>query len=254
MEVHHPQKHIHHDKKWKEYALEFLMIFLAVSLSFFAENIREKITDHKMAKVYAAAMLDDLKADTAELNAYYRYWDYASKNVDTLFQLLSANNPGQVPSGKLYWYGLFGGAPAIFIPNDATFQQMKSAGTLRLFRNNLIREVAEYDQLARTMKAYGQQDEGIFLEVRKIRSQIFYVQTNERANDIYQAGKSSFVQDRIDSFMRSDPPLLRNDEAIFNQYLELVRSRFMTSKVHYAKELLQQATTLIQDLERVYRL
>ncbi len=62
MEVHHPHKHIHHDKKWKEYALEFLMIFLAVSLSFFAENIREKITDHKMAKVYAAAMLDDLKA------------------------------------------------------------------------------------------------------------------------------------------------------------------------------------------------
>jgi len=125
--------------------------------------------------------------------------------VDTLFQLLSANKPDQVPSGKLYWYGLFGGAPAIFIPNDATFQQMKSAGTLRLFRNNLIREVAEYDQLARTMKAYGQQDEGIFLEVRKIRSQIFYVQTNERAMIFIR--QEIFIcsgQDRF--FYAVDPP------------------------------------------------
>ena len=39
MEVHH---HSHHPKKWKEYITEFLMLFLAVSLGFFAENLREQ--------------------------------------------------------------------------------------------------------------------------------------------------------------------------------------------------------------------
>jgi hypothetical protein len=252
MEVHH---HPHVEKKgFKEYFLEFIMIFLAVTLGFIAENIREEITDHSRAKIYGEAMVDDLKADTAELNSYYKYWEYASKNVDTLFQLLEVNDPDEVPSGKLYWYGLFGGASEIFIPNDATFQQMKSAGALRLFNNDLMHKVAKYDQLNRTIKTYEQQDEGTYQEVRKIRSQIFYFKINKTANDIYQAGRTATVQNRIDSFMHSNPPLLRNDKAIFNQYLELVRSRFISSKVISAKILLQQATTLIEDLKKEYRL
>jgi hypothetical protein len=42
MEVHH-HPHLPHGekKKFKEYFLEFLMIFLAVTLGFFAENVRE---------------------------------------------------------------------------------------------------------------------------------------------------------------------------------------------------------------------
>ena len=40
MEVHHHPNLHHTGKHWKEYFLEFLMIFLAVTLWFFAENIR----------------------------------------------------------------------------------------------------------------------------------------------------------------------------------------------------------------------
>lgn len=42
MEVHHPH-HSDHLKKWSELLLEFFMLFLAVTLGFFAENIRESI-------------------------------------------------------------------------------------------------------------------------------------------------------------------------------------------------------------------
>jgi len=46
MEVHH-HPDLHHKKKnFKEYFLEFLMIFLAVTLGFFAESIRENISNH----------------------------------------------------------------------------------------------------------------------------------------------------------------------------------------------------------------
>ncbi len=68
MEVHH---HPHVEKKnFKEYFLEFIMIFLAVTLGFFAENIREKITEHERAKIYAGTMLNDLRADTTALKYY----------------------------------------------------------------------------------------------------------------------------------------------------------------------------------------
>ncbi len=252
MEVHH---HPHVEKKrFKEYFLEFLMIFLAVTLGFIAENIRERITEHKWAKIYARTMVSDLSADTAALRDYINYWGYAANNVDTLFQLLSIAEPKEIPSGKLYWYGLFGGAPKVFIPNDATFQQMKSAGTLRYFSNNLIQKVAKYDQLIRRMKIYDDQDERIYTEVRKIRSQIFYVQFNEAANAIFQSNKVVPDQRRIDSFMQTNPPLLSYDKTIFNQYLELVRSRFMQSKVRDADTLLVHATELIHDLKNEYHL
>lgn len=43
MEVHHHPQLKHERKPWKKYFLEFLMIFLAVTMGFFAETIREKI-------------------------------------------------------------------------------------------------------------------------------------------------------------------------------------------------------------------
>lgn len=50
MEVHH---HPHVEKKGiKEYFLEFLMIFLAVTLGFFAENVREHFDEEKTTKQY----------------------------------------------------------------------------------------------------------------------------------------------------------------------------------------------------------
>jgi hypothetical protein len=60
MEVHHHPDLHHKPKKWKEYFLEFLMIFLAVTLGFFAENIREHFTDKNNTKVYLETYRDEL--------------------------------------------------------------------------------------------------------------------------------------------------------------------------------------------------
>jgi len=59
MEVHH---HPHVEKKnFKEYFLEFLMIFLAVTLGFFAENIRERIKDSEQGEQYIQSLVEDLE-------------------------------------------------------------------------------------------------------------------------------------------------------------------------------------------------
>jgi hypothetical protein len=67
MEVHHHPDLHHEPKKWKEYFLEFLMIFLAVMMGFFAENIREGISNKEKEKKYMESMLVDLKRGTAEI-------------------------------------------------------------------------------------------------------------------------------------------------------------------------------------------
>src|ERR1019366_10119074 len=55
MEVHH---HPEVEKKGpKEYLLEGLMIFLAVTMGFFAENLRERVTDQNREKEYMRSMV-----------------------------------------------------------------------------------------------------------------------------------------------------------------------------------------------------
>lgn len=67
MEVHHSH-HPAHKKKWKEYLLEFFMLFIAVTMGFFAENIREhKVIEHRMKENYEA-LVEDLVQDSNKIN------------------------------------------------------------------------------------------------------------------------------------------------------------------------------------------
>jgi hypothetical protein len=54
--------------------------------------------------------------------------------------------------------------------------------------------------------------------------------------------------------MRSNPPLLSYDKILLNQYVELVRSRFMHTNVLLADSLLNQSSKLIKELEEKYDL
>src|SRR6195256_1492529 len=65
MEVHHHPDLHHKPKKWKEYFLEFLMLFLAVTLGFFAESYREHLVEQKKEREYIKSMVEDLKSDSS---------------------------------------------------------------------------------------------------------------------------------------------------------------------------------------------
>src|SRR5215510_3739153 len=65
MEIHHPKVE---KKKFKEYLLEGLMIFIAVTLGFFAENIREHLADKEKAKQGIETIITSIASDTMQLN------------------------------------------------------------------------------------------------------------------------------------------------------------------------------------------
>src|ERR1700760_2421757 len=70
VEVHH---HPEVEKKgFKEYLLEGLMIFLAVTMGFFAESLREHISNKDKTAQYMQSLLVDLKTDTTSINVYLK--------------------------------------------------------------------------------------------------------------------------------------------------------------------------------------
>jgi len=253
MEVHHHPDVHHKKKKFKEYFLEFLMIFLAVTMGFFAETIREGITEHSRAKEFASSMIKDLEADTVQLHNYHSYFAYAVNKLDTFMNLLAINEPKNIPSGKLYWYGLFGAANGYFVSNDATFQEMKSSGSLRFFEKNIEKEVEKYDRLYRYLQNLEQMNQGLYTELRKCRAQFFDFKYLDAANNLYQKRKIVSITASVDSFVRTNPPLLSYDKVLFNQYVELSRSRFLRQfNLAYSDSLINQASILLTDLKKEY--
>ena len=148
MEVHHHPKV--EKKNFKEYLLEGLMIFIAVTLGFFAENLREHIGNRKKEKEYVLSLVEDIKKDTLRINYVIKKISQRNKGIDTFLSLLS--DPAIISnSNRLFRLREDLGFPD-FIYTDRTIQQLKNTGELRLVRtvktSNLI---IAYDADARNV-------------------------------------------------------------------------------------------------------
>src|SRR2546423_3629580 len=127
MEVHHHPDLHHRKKHWKEYFLEFLMIFLAVTLGFFAENIRETISEHSRGSQYVASELADVKIDSVNISNAIKEYQKQQKCLDSLLDNFDEiNKPGLSElwiRNERYYQGF-----ADFVYTDRTIQQLKNAG------------------------------------------------------------------------------------------------------------------------------
>ena len=88
MEVHHHPDLHHKRKSFREYFLEFLMIFLAVTLGFFAEQFREDISRSHHEKDFMKSMLEDLNADSANLQTASLFGRNIADGLDSLSSTL----------------------------------------------------------------------------------------------------------------------------------------------------------------------
>ena len=85
MEVHHHPHVPTHAKPWKEYLLEGLMIFVAVTLGYGAENIREHFIETKKAVVSAKNLYKDVLDDSVS----YAQTMKNRNRQDVLFEIIS---------------------------------------------------------------------------------------------------------------------------------------------------------------------
>src|ERR1700750_210334 len=88
MEVHHHPDLHHKRKDFKEYFLEFLMIFLAVTMGFFAESYREHLKDQRQEKEFIVSLKEDIISDTIQLNVALSLGKLQYEKLDSLYTLL----------------------------------------------------------------------------------------------------------------------------------------------------------------------
>jgi hypothetical protein len=89
MEVH---AHTHTPrKKWTHYFWEFLMLFLAVSLGFYAENLREGILHKKEVETHMNSLLSDLQTDILLFDSVIDRNTYSTQMADSLIELLHSD-------------------------------------------------------------------------------------------------------------------------------------------------------------------
>lgn len=132
MEVHHHPDLHHNPKPWKEYFLEFLMIFLAVTLGFFAENLREQIKDHKQLHQFMQSLNQDLRDDMAMYDSSISINQNNCRMIDTLILLLQNKNE----TGRIYILARkLTLGHGLFTTNNKTFEQLKSTGGLRMIED-----------------------------------------------------------------------------------------------------------------------
>jgi hypothetical protein len=155
MEVHHHPDLHHKPKRWKEYLLEGFMIFIAVTMGFFAESVRENISAEKKENEYVRSFVNDLAKDSLALHETILENQKKLNGLDSLLELANADLADMGNRQRLYKYA----SQSIsyysrFISNDATMMQLKNSGGLQYIRHhNAADSIAEYDQEVRGIYA-----------------------------------------------------------------------------------------------------
>lgn len=144
MEVHH---HPSIEKKnFKEFFLEFVMIFLAVTLGFIAENVRESITNHETEKNYIESLLNNLRDDTTQMNSTIRENQKKQDGLQELLQLSRSDFSKTENRMNLYNHCIHQvGYYALFKSNDATMNQLRNSGLQFIKKDNVADSIAAYD-------------------------------------------------------------------------------------------------------------
>lgn len=137
MEVHHHPQLEHKPKPWKEYLLEYFMIFLAVMTGFFAESYREHLSDRSKEKEYLSALKVELRNDMAHYDTCLFQISKLRPDLDSFF--VNVSYPARynyVLKGK--WNTPVNEYDISYMPALSIIQQLKSSGSLRLINNKEI--------------------------------------------------------------------------------------------------------------------
>jgi len=259
MEVHH---HPEVEKKTlKDYLLEGLMIFIAVTMGYFAESYREYLGDNAKELEYVKNIRKDLAIDTSHLNSWIPAIYSRVNEFDNLIKILET--PGQTANGaNLYFYARRSSKSVRFEFGDNTITELKSSGNLRLIRkqsvlNNIAafeRGVGRYSLLADIDNKEAQMSYpliGQLFDSQIFNEMIGQPKKNRFSETIYANGAISDI-----SKPSGNPQLRSHDKDKINELIYYLHQR-KTSFLVEAQMLYQQKTqavTTIQMINKEYRL
>ena len=129
--------------------MEFLMLFAAISLGFFAENQRERWGETARGVQYAQRLVEDLDLDSIRMQEVQANYALKEKQINTLIPLMQTGLDKKPFLDSLFAYFTLPGANSLvtgisFVENMATRDELKS-GNMRLIRSDsIVRHLSVY--------------------------------------------------------------------------------------------------------------
>lgn len=131
-------------KEFREYFLEFFMLFAAVTLGFFAENIREYYGEREMEEKFIEVVIEDIDTDINSLKGIIKSQEKRILYEDSLIYLLAKRDFSNM--NNLYYYARVTSLRNFFQPSINGFQQLKNAGGLKMIeQHDVIKKIQHYE-------------------------------------------------------------------------------------------------------------
>ena len=243
MEVPHhrqPEK-----KSFKDHLFEFFMLFLAVTLGFFVENIREHLVENNRERDYIHSIAEDLKQDIDQLDSIISRRTVKNEMMDSILYLLNYTNPDE-HGNEIYYYARWLPRTYRFIPNDRTVLQL-NAGSWRLIRNKKVSDaLLNYTGMVRLLGGYiEQREESLVILMYPSLNKLF-------DNRVFEKMIDGLSFDRP----AGNPQLLSTEKAAINEFCNQVQFA-QNSNLYFttiAKKIVSNARETLDILKTEYNL
>jgi hypothetical protein len=234
-------------KKWNHYLFEFLMLFLAVTLGFFVDNVREGRAEHQLELQNMQSLIADLRQDTVRFNKQIEESDIVIGMCDSIIQMLGKKRNAH-DQQRLYLLSR-AMSPKILphFVNDRTFEEMRGSGTLRLISKNTIADsVSTYYFFSKEMVWLNELVLTRFQQKVELESKVFLASFYEEMLD-----KKTFAFRALPG----NPPLATNNKAMLNEFAVTIHylSSVTAYKKNYLMRLKVKANRLLAILNKEYR-
>ncbi|WP_428328797.1 hypothetical protein [Mucilaginibacter sp.] len=259
MEVHHhPDVEV---KGLKEYILEGLMIFVAVTMGFFAESLREHLNERTKEHEYVINIKKDLKADVSHLNIWIPGMYKRMGDFDTLITFLE--KPGFTKRGsEMYYYAKVATRAGSFGPNENTIQELKSSGNFRLIQNRaLVNGILDLEKIIGNYTALylieQKENDGLYPLIGKLFDASVFNKMLRTPN-ITAYADSDFATGSKSYLLRppGNPQLRSNDKDAINMLIYYLHQRKSSifGEMRQLNEQRKEAETLIKLIDTAYKL
>lgn len=220
MEVHHSHSKGHH-KGWKQHITEFLMLFAAVTLGFFAENVRETHIEKERAHELIKAFEYDVRANIYFIDSLIEQGHKMEYEMDTA--LLVLEQSADAYDLDFFYRHVRYEFPKFLSKND-TYEQMKNSGALRYVKDKALAEMMlEYTSYSEGAEYRSREQEASFVlgEFSGMLMRWFppelsiqkYLYSYDRMSERLQSpDRTARLLKKMDKFRQPSSHLIRGEE------------------------------------------
>lgn len=216
----------------REYLLEGLMIFVAVTLGFLADNLRDYLGDRDAERAYMRAIVEDLAIDSLRLSENVRRLEIDIAQADSMVHAYIAGRQTKRFADDISRHGSGAGNSIDLVFNDRTASQLKGTGGMRLVRDTAIASaLLRYWNNQERLQEIRDRFEVIRIEHRKV---------GWRAFNWYQPVFARFRP--ADTLVMNDRPPAVADPELVGEFVNTTSSLYNLATFMFLPELKEEIT------------